>query len=108
MRVDTDRGIPIALIANELITNAAKHASPEGSPRGRVAVRLSEVTDATLVLSVRDNGPGLPADFDMAKSKGLGMRVVMALTKQLGGNITLSSGADGTEFILSIPISTHA
>jgi len=108
MRVDADRAIPIALIANELITNAAKHASPEGSPRGRVAVRLSEVTDATLVLSVRDNGPGLPADFDMAKSKGLGMRVVMALTKQLGGNITLSSGADGTEFILSIPISTHA
>ena len=108
MRVDADRAIPIALIANELITNAAKHASPEGSPRGRVAVRLSEVTDATLVLSVSDNGPGLPADFDMTKSKGLGMRVVMALTKQLGGNITLSSGVDGTEFILSIPISTHA
>ena len=108
MRVDADRAIPIALIANELITNAAKHASPEGSPRGRVAVRLSEVTDATLVLSVSDNGPGLPSDFDMAKSKGLGMRVVMALTKQLGGNITLSSGADGAEFILSIPISTRA
>jgi two-component sensor histidine kinase len=103
VRVDADRAIPIALIANELITNAAKHASPEGS--GRVAVRLSEMTDATLLLSVSDNGPGLPAGFDMAESKGLGMRVVMALTKQLGGNITHRSSGDGTDFILSVPIS---
>ena len=106
-RVDADRAIPIALIANELITNAAKHASPEGSSPGRIAVRLSEATDATILLSVSDDGPGLPADFDMAKSKGLGMRVVRALAKQLGGDITHRSGVDGTEFILSIPISSH-
>jgi len=107
IRVDANRAIPIALIANELITNAAKHAFQEGSSPGRIAVRLKETTDAALSLSVSDNGPGLPADFNMAQSKGLGMRVVMALTKQLGGNITRHSGADGTEFILSIPISTH-
>ena len=107
IRVDANRAIPIALIANELITNAAKHAFQEGSSPGRIAVRLKETTDAALSLSVSDNGPGLPADFNMAQSKGLGMRVVMALTKQLGGNITHHSGADGTEFILSIPISTH-
>jgi two-component sensor histidine kinase len=103
VRIDADRAIPIALIANELITNAAKHASPEGSLPGRVAVRLSEMADATLLLSVSDNGRGLPADFDMAKSKGLGMRVVMALTRQLGGNITHHSSIDGTDFILSVP-----
>jgi two-component sensor histidine kinase len=105
VRIDANRAIPVALIANELITNAAKHASPEGSPSGRVAVRLSEMADATLLLSVSDNGPGLPVDFDMAKSKGLGMRVVMALTKQLGGNITHHSGADGANFILTVPTS---
>jgi two-component sensor histidine kinase len=105
VRVDADRAIPIALIANELITNAAKHASPEGSPPGRVSVRLSEMADARLLLSVSDNGPGLPADFDMAKSKGLGMRVVAALTKQLGGNISHHSGSDGANFILSVPTS---
>jgi two-component sensor histidine kinase len=105
VRIDASRAIPIALIVNELITNAAKHASPEGSLPGRVAVRLSEMADATLLLSVSDNGRGLPADFDMAKSKGLGMRVVMALTKQLGGNITHSSGVGGTDFILSVPTS---
>ena len=104
VRVDADRAIPIALITNELITNAAKHASPEGSS-SRVSVRLSEMADATLLLSVSDNGRGLPADFDMAKSKGLGMRVVIALTKQLGGNITHRSSVDGTDFILSVPAS---
>jgi two-component sensor histidine kinase len=107
IHVDASRAIPIALIVNELITNAAKHAFADGPTPGRIAVTLSETTDATILLSVSDNGPGLPADFDLAKSKGLGMRVVMALTKQLGGNFTHRSGGDGTEFILSIPVSTQ-
>src|SRR6516162_5738208 len=72
MRVDADRAIPIALIANELITNAAKHAFPDESSPGRIGVSLAKKIDATLSLSVTDNGPGLPAAFDMAKSKGLG------------------------------------
>ena len=104
MRVDADRAIPIALIANELITNAAKHAFSQKSSPGRIVVRLSEAAKATLSLSVSDNGSGLPADFDMARPKGLGMRVVLALTEQLGGSITHRSGEDGTEFILLIPV----
>jgi len=107
LRIDADRAIPIALIANELITNAAKHAFPDESSPGRIGVSLAKKIDATLSLSVTDNGPGLPADFAMAKSKGLGMRVVMALTKQLGGTITHHSDKTGTEFILSIPSSAH-
>ena len=90
---------------NELITNAAKHAFPEGPAPGGIAVRLTERTDASILLTVSDKGAGLPADFDIAKSKGLGMRVVMALTQQLGGTITYHSDVRGTEFILSIPIS---
>jgi two-component sensor histidine kinase len=107
IHVDADRAIPVALIANELITNAAKHAFSGASSPCRIGVRLAKATDTTMSLSVSDNGRGLPADFDMAKSKGLGMRVVMALTTQLGGNITHHSGENGTEFILSIPISSH-
>jgi two-component sensor histidine kinase len=103
VRVDADRAIPIALITNELIANAARHASSEGSPPGRVSVRLSEIADATLLRSVSDNGRGLPADFDMAKSKGLGMRVVIALTKQLGGKITRRSSVNGTDLFCPSP-----
>ena len=107
VRVDADRAIPTALIANELITNAAKHAFSKGSSPGRIGVRLTKATDATISLSVSDDGPGLPRDFEMAKSKGLGMRVVMALAKQLDGNITHHSSGSGTEFILSVPISSR-
>jgi two-component sensor histidine kinase len=103
IRVDADRAISIALIVNELITNAAKHAFSEPSPTGRIAVKLSKASDENILVSVRDNGLGLSADFDLAKSKGLGMRVVIALTRQLGGNITHHSGVTGTEFILLIP-----
>ena len=108
IHVDADHAIPIALIVNELITNAAKHAFPEGPAPGGIAVRLTERTDASILLTVSDKGPGLPADFDIAKSEGLGMRVVMALTQQLGGTITYHSGVSGTEFIQSIPISIRA
>jgi two-component sensor histidine kinase len=105
--VEADRAIPIALIANELITNAAKHAFSQMSCDSRIEVRLTEGTEATMLLSVSDNGRGLPADFDIAKSKGLGMRVVTVLTKQLGGSITHHSDENGTQFFLSIPISNQ-
>jgi two-component sensor histidine kinase len=107
IRVDADRAIPIALIVNELITNAAKHAFSKGSPPGRIGVRLAKPTDETISVSVRDNGPGLPGNFEMAKSKGLGMRVVVALARQLDANISHHSSDSGTEFILSAPSSTH-
>jgi two-component sensor histidine kinase len=42
--------------------------------------------------------------FDLTKSKGLGMRVVTALAKQLNGNITLRAVPDGTEFALLVPL----
>jgi two-component sensor histidine kinase len=106
IRVDADRAIPIALIANELITNAAKHALKGSSP-GRIGVKLTKAKDATISLSVSDNGPGLPRDFEMAKSKGLGMRVIVALTTQLDGNITHHSSESGSEFILSVPVFSH-
>jgi two-component sensor histidine kinase len=105
IRIDVDRAIPIALIANELITNAAKHAFSKVSAQGRIGVRLTKAADATISLLVEDKGPGLPADFDMANSTGLGMRVVTALTKQLGGDIAHRSGKNGTGFTLSIPSS---
>jgi len=107
IRVDADRAIPIALIVNELITNAAKHAFSKGSSPARIGVRLAKPTDETISVSVRDNGPGLPGNFEMAKSKGLGMRVVVALARQLDANISHHSSDSGTEFILSAPSSTH-
>jgi two-component system, sensor histidine kinase PdtaS len=46
-------------------------------------------------LSVLDDGPGLPAEFDPAASKGLGMKIVGSLVKQIGGKMQFASGENG-------------
>src|SRR6516162_4462871 len=98
-----DRAIPIALIVNELVTNAAKYAF-SGRSDNRIWVRLVRQNEDTILISVRDNGVGLPSEFDLTRSKGLGMRVVAALAKQLGGDFTQVAVADGAEFGLLVPM----
>jgi two-component sensor histidine kinase len=53
---------------------------------------------------VRDDGVGLPAGFDLTKSRGLGMRIIATLAKQLDARITQHAGVDGTEFTLLLPL----
>src|SRR5262249_17293776 len=103
IRLDSDRAIPIALIANELVTNAVKYAFPDRSD-ARIWVRLTYGEPNTILFSVPDNGIGLPREFDLTKGKGMGMRIVTALAKQLDGRITQYSDADGTEFRLLVPL----
>lgn len=69
---------PIGLLTNELVTNAAKHGA------GKVDV-VYKVSGGRRQLSVCDQGRGVPDGFDAASSQGLGMKVVGALAKQLGG-----------------------
>jgi two-component system, chemotaxis family, CheB/CheR fusion protein len=52
---------------------------------------------------VRDDGIGLPHNFDLSMSKGLGMRIVTALAKQLGADITRTSQVEGNEFVVLVP-----
>ena len=55
-------------------------------------------------ISVRDEGVGLPAGFDALTSKRLGSRLINALAKQLGAELTRPFSAIGTNFILLIPL----
>lgn len=100
--VNPDRAIAIALIVNELVTNAVKHAYPGKSAR-HIWVRVS-VCERTLTVSVRDGGIGLPPGFDPKRATGtLGMRVINSLVKQLGADLLTSSAKPGAEFILRMP-----
>jgi two-component sensor histidine kinase len=103
VKLHADRAIPLALIVNELVTNAAKYAFPDGS-NGQIWVDLAQSDSSTAVVSVRDDGVGLPEGFDVSKSKGLGMRIVSALAKQLDAHMTQRSGKQGSEFSISIPL----
>jgi two-component sensor histidine kinase len=87
--VPTTRIQPIGLMVNELVTNAAKHGT------GNIDVTY-RISDSVHELSVCDDGEGLPADFDPDQSvKGLGMRVVTILAKQLDGRVTTGSNPAG-------------
>ena len=59
-----------------------------------------------LSFKITDNGKGLPRDFDMAKSKSLGIRLVYNLIKQLSGNITCES-RNGSSFIITFKIKDY-
>jgi two-component sensor histidine kinase len=102
IRLSADRAISVALIVNELVTNAVKYAFSNRDD-GRIYVRLTRQDAGTALVSVRDDGFGLAADFDLTKSKGLGMQIVTGLAKQLGANITRTIQGEGNEFVVSVP-----
>jgi len=70
---------PLGIILAELVTNALKHGT------GDITVRFSAPADGPPRLTVIDGGPGPPADFDPACSKGLGMRLVLGMLRSRRG-----------------------
>jgi two-component sensor histidine kinase len=101
--IGTDRAVPVALMVVEIITNSAKHAYKAGDACP-IWVTLKRDDPDTILLSVRDEGLGLPPDFDPKGHKGLGMRLVSGFVSQLHADIQVERRAPGTEFILKIPI----
>jgi two-component sensor histidine kinase len=98
-----DRAILVALIINELALNSGKYAYP-GGLAGSIWVRLVQTKNQAVLISVRDEGVGLPADFNPTTSKRLGARLVNALAKQLGAELTRPSSTNGTNFTLLVPL----
>lgn len=93
-----NQAIPCGLILNELITNAYKHAFPD-TGEGNIYVELRQAEESLLLL-VRDDGVGLPDDFDLEEPKSLGMTLISTLSRQLNGTHTFNRGSEGTEFEL--------
>ena len=98
---DPERAIHVALIVNELVTNACKYAYADTSG-AQVWVRGWR-DGKSVCVSVRDEGVGLPPDFDLAAGKGLGMRIVAALSSQLGATFKALNAPRGAEFVLVVP-----
>ena len=98
-----DRAILVGLIINELVSNAGKYAYPDG-PGGLIEVRLVRMENNAVLVSVRDQGVGLPPQFDLTTSKRLGTRLVHALSIQLGAELTRPLSAIGTNFTLLVPL----
>ena len=102
--VSANRAVPIGLLMNELVTNAYKHAYPEGE-EGGVRVRGVLEPDQRYRLEVADSGVGLPLGFDLFKTReSLGMRVITSLCAQLEGELTVSSAGPGAQFTFTFPL----
>ena len=102
IRISADTAIPLGLLVTELVTNAIKYAYGEGG--GVIAVTIRNA-DGRILLTVSDDGVGLPADFDLkaASRKSLGMRMIGSLARQLRGTIAIENAERGTCAILDIP-----
>jgi two-component sensor histidine kinase len=91
-----DRAVPLGLITVELVTNAIKYARhPSGLSTIQVTCRRE---DGHFLLTVADDGPGLPEGFDAGSTGGLGMRLVRTLVRQLGGSLEAANVAGGARF----------
>ena len=97
--LDIDTVIPCGLIINELVSNALKHAFPDSWTQaggaGEIRIGLRRDTGHRLVMTVTDNGVGLPEGFDVQKCESLGLKLVGVLVKQLRGALQLGPD-DGT------------
>ncbi|MBL6454561.1 sensor histidine kinase [Belnapia sp. T6] len=91
----------IALIVNELVTNALKHAFPDDMS-GTIRVEFRR-EGSDYVLFVVDDGVGMPSTT--TGTKGLGSRIVRALAAQLGGRLQVGDNpAGGTQHVLRFPV----
>lgn len=83
--LNVNQAIPCSLLINELVVNAFKHAFTD-QEQGTVMVSISMV-DQQVIVTVKDNGKGLPEDEDQSDS--LGLSLIHTLSKQLHGDIEL-------------------
>jgi two-component sensor histidine kinase len=97
-----ERVIPLSLIANELLTNGVKHATPDQDLE--IEVSFQRAGDR-MRFSVLTKNVKLPADFDAANS-GLGLRIATMLSQQLGGTLTTPRLPDAL-FVLEFPERFH-
>jgi len=105
MMLDVDRAVPCGLLINELVSNALKHAFRDQDAGGSIQVRLVPQGE-TVMLSVGDNGMGLPDGMDVARVQSLGLRLVTMLVRQLRGTLEVRSGkGTGTVFAITFPAS---
>ncbi|RFZ85122.1 hypothetical protein DYU05_05845 [Mucilaginibacter terrenus] len=107
--IDLAQAVPLGLILNEAITNAIKYAfNPDG---GEIIIAIHQVGRDGLMLHISDNGCGLPENFDLKNASSLGMEMMKALSKQLGGDFKIRNQSGlhiSVEFMIEKVLGTVA
>jgi two-component sensor histidine kinase len=97
--MDIDTAVPLGLILNELFTNSFKYAHPKSNisaqeidhaSRLHIEITLQRNSEGHILMRYKDNGVGLPADFNFEKAASLGLRIIWRLIKQIKGSCVYS------------------
>jgi PAS domain S-box-containing protein len=94
--IDVNTAIPLGLILNELVSNAIKHAFPDGRT-GTIRITLEKYQDDYLILEVSDNGIGFSKDLNIDNIESFGLIIVNTLVNQLDATLEITSHS-GTVF----------
>lgn len=100
VEVDLKMAIPLALIMNELVTNAFKHAFKDQNS-GNITVGIKKIENNQLKFWVTDNGVGMQEE--LINSNSMGMNIVKALVEQIDGKLTYENNG-GSQFVIMLPI----
>lgn len=104
--IDLDTAIPLALIVNEVLTNAFKYGK---NTLGKLNVSMkATLINGVLDLEIRDDGKGIPESVLGGKPTSLGLRIVKRLAKQIASTYTLEGSETGTVFRISTPLNNHS
>lgn len=99
IQLHTDTAVPLGMILNELISNALKYAF-KNREQGAIWVTLKK-NSQELLLEVKDDGVGLPPDFDLERSHSFGYEVIQAMAQKLRARLNINSNG-GTDVQLLI------
>lgn len=99
--IPASQAAPLALVANELISNALRHAYPEGQA-GVIVIRCGR-RESEFDLEVVDSGIGLPPP---AERNGFGLTIVKLLAQQLKARLSLESAQPGVRAVVTLPTTT--
>jgi two-component sensor histidine kinase len=93
--LDLSYALPLSLILNEAITNSLKYAFP-GNREGIMSIGLKSLGSSQYLLSISDNGVGLPSNFDIKNAKSMGMSLMKGLSEDIHGKFQINNNT-GTE-----------
>ncbi|CCH54259.1 unnamed protein product [Fibrisoma limi BUZ 3] len=90
IQLNVNQAVPLSLLLNEAITNAIKYAFPN-QQEAQINLTLKRIEPKSILLSVADNGVGLPPDFDVSETNSLGFSLMEGFCQQLDGHFTVEN-----------------
>ncbi len=100
--IDTDRIVSLGQVVNEILLNALKHAFP-GTASGTLTLRLKDLKNGSILLQIRDTGPGIPDTVLKGNSDTLGFQIMQGLVSKLNGTLEIKNEG-GALYSLTLPL----